>query len=64
MRKKILKVGKTSFGITLSPTFLELLGKKKKKKASNYTLDISFKDNSLIISNPQKIQNKEDGKTP
>ncbi len=64
MRKKILKVGKTSFGITLSPTFLELLGIENPKKASNYTLDISFKDNSLIISNPQKIQNKEDGKTP
>ncbi len=57
MRKKILKLGKTSHCITLSPTFLDLLGINP-KEASSYSLDISFKDNSLILKNPIK-ENKE-----
>lgn len=53
MRKKITKLGKTSYCVTISPTFLELLGINP-KEASNYTLDLSFKDNSLILKDPIK----------
>lgn len=60
MRKRILKLGKTSYCITLSPTFLELLGIEDPKEAHKYTLDISFKGNSLILKNPIKEEkNKE-----
>ncbi len=54
-----MKLSSTSVGVTLSPVFLELLGINP-KEASNYTLDISFKDNSLILKDPVKTVNKED----
>lgn len=57
MRKKITKLGSTSHCITISPTFLELLGINP-KEASKYTIDISFKDGTLILKDP--IKEKED----
>ncbi len=60
MRKKILKLGKTSYCITLSPTFLELLGIENPKEAHKYTLDVSFKNNSLILKNPVKTEDEEE----
>ncbi len=59
MRRRIIKISATSFGITISPTFLELLGIENPKEASSYTLDISFKDNSLVISNPLKTEEEQ-----
>ncbi len=55
MRKRIIKLGKTSYCITLSPTLLEFLGVDP-KEAAKYTLDISFKNNSLILKDPVKTQ--------
>ncbi len=59
MRRRIIKISATSFGITISPTFLELLGIENPKEASSYTLDVSYKDNSLILSKPLKIENEK-----
>ena len=59
MRRRIIKISATSFGITISPTFLELLGIENPKEASSYTLDISLKDNSLVISNPLKTEEEQ-----
>ncbi len=59
MRKRIVKLGKTSYCITLSPTFLELLGIENPKEANKYTLDVTFKDGSLILKNPLKTTDDE-----
>ena len=59
MRRRIIKISATSFGITISPTFLELLGIENPKEASSYTLDISFKDNSLVISHQLKTEEEQ-----
>ncbi len=58
MRRKITKLGSTSHCITLSPTFLDLLGIDP-KEANSYSLDISFKDNSIILKDPIKEEKKE-----
>lgn len=55
MRKRIIKLGKTSYCITLSPTLLEFLGVEP-KEAAKYTLDVSFKDGALILKDPVKTQ--------
>ncbi len=60
MRRKIIKLSATSVGITLSPTFLELLGIENPKEAHKYTLDVSFKNNSLILKNPVKTEDEEE----
>ncbi len=60
MRKKIIKLSTTSVGITLSPVFLELLGIENPKEAHKYTLDVSFKDNSLILKDPIKTKDDEE----
>ncbi len=60
MRRKITKLGSTSVGITLNPVFLELLGIENPKEAHKYTLDVSFKDNSLILKDPIKTEDDEE----
>lgn len=60
MRRRITKLGKTSHCITLSPTYLELLGIDP-KEASNYTLELSFENNSLILKNPVKEEKLSKG---
>lgn len=59
MRKRIIKLSSTSVGITLNPTVLAYLGIDS-KEASNYTLDLSFKDNSLILKDPVKEIKEKD----
>ncbi len=61
MRKRIIKLSSTSVGITLNPVVLAFLGIDA-KEASNYSLELSFKDNSLILNNPVK-EKEEKNKT-
>jgi|GEM_PF-5437233 hypothetical protein len=58
MRKRIIKLSSTSVGITLNPTVLAYLGIDS-KEAINYTLDMTLKDNSIILKDPIKEEKKE-----
>lgn len=53
MRKRIIKLSKTSVGITLNSTLLAYLGIER-KEATEYALEVSFKDGVLILKNPVK----------
>ena len=58
MRKRIIKLSSTRVGITLNPTVLAYLGTDS-KETINYTLDMTLKDNSIILKDPIKEEKKE-----